>query len=792
MADLNSDAVDFGYLKLCHVNCQSLYAHFDEFVHFFRSKDFHVICMSETWLRPMISDSMVKLPGYTLYRCDRPDRMGGGVTFYLLNSLSARILRTSLASEYHKPEFIISEISGKHFANLLLAVVYRSPNCGYLQEFQQYFMDLQTNYKHSIILGDFTIDMNSQTYNSNQLNNFIRSSALCLTPFKSTHHLENSSTFLDLCIIDDFSKFVNFGQHGMAFLSAHDLIYITYSIKIERRRCRSITCRNLKQLNESDFLNELQMKDWATLFSTNSIDDKVNLLNSFLVDCLDIYAPEVRINVKNLLAPWLTTEIKDKMRQRDSAHRRWRRSGGEAAYGEFKERRNEVHNLIRTAKRNHYLTVFDNATRSANVWTKLKHLGLIKQNDLNKDFLFFVDELNDFFVNIDGSPGVTSLDFRVCNQVRCTFDDSDFHWKYVDPQLISKTISQIKSGGAGFDGITLKALRNLTELQHYRPIAILPVISKVIERIACKQIWDYLEESSLLDPCQSAYRRANSMQTCLIRVLDEFRESADERMVTLTVFFDLSKAFDRVQHHILISKLRTLNFSHSAISWISSYLEGRCQMVRDPLTRRLSSPASISMGVPQGSVLGPLLFILYLLDFADVLQYCKYSLYADDLLIYFHCKPKDIIEAIRRVNSDVARLAAWITKNQLVLNSKKTQAMLIGSSRYINALDLDSLPRITVEADDVRYSTQVKYLGVTLTNTLSWDKQVSDVTNKMHRTLYQLKICKNLLPTNLRQKLVMSLVYPHLDYCCCIFTDITAEQDLLLQRSLNVSVRFIF
>lgn len=165
MADSYIAERNFRSLKLCFVNCQSLYAHFDEFVHFFRNGNCQIICMSETWLRPMISDDMVKLPGYALHRCDRLNKIGGGVAFYLSNSLNAKTLKSSAASDFRKPEFIISEISFKNTAKLLLAV-YRPPNSGYLHEFQHFFLDLQINYKHTIIVGDFNIDMASNTYDS--------------------------------------------------------------------------------------------------------------------------------------------------------------------------------------------------------------------------------------------------------------------------------------------------------------------------------------------------------------------------------------------------------------------------------------------------------------------------------------------------------------------------------------------------------------------------------------------------------------------------------------------------
>lgn len=187
------------------------------------------------------------------------------------------------------------------------------------------------------------------------------------------------------------------------------------------------------------------------------------------------------------------------------------------------------------------------------------------------------------------------------------FNDEGFHWNYVMLLIIGRMIAKAKSNAIGVDGISLRLLRltmhnilpvlehlfnfflmngvfpmqwksalicpilkirNPTSVQHYRPISILSTLSKALERVVCKQICAYLKDSSLHDPCQSAYRNNNSTQTCLIRMLDEVRHAADRRMVTVSVFFDFSKAFDRVDHFLLIKKLKSLNFSDSILRWV--------------------------------------------------------------------------------------------------------------------------------------------------------------------------------------------------------------------------------
>lgn len=179
---------------------------------------------------------MIRVPGYSPVRNDRVGRLGGGVAFYVHNSIGVAVLKQSSMDAHHrKPEFLIIGIIFNNASNLLLAVVYRPPNCGYLSEFINIFLDLQIKYRHYMIFGDFNADMNVILYDSTQLHNFITSAGMYLVPYGSTHHLRNSTTFLDLCIIDDVDKLINYGKKAASFLSAHDLINVVYNINIERR-----------------------------------------------------------------------------------------------------------------------------------------------------------------------------------------------------------------------------------------------------------------------------------------------------------------------------------------------------------------------------------------------------------------------------------------------------------------------------------------------------------------------------------------------------------------------------
>jgi hypothetical protein len=262
-------------------------------------------------------------------------------------------------------------------------------------------------------------------------------------------------------------------------------------------------------------------------------------------------------------------------------------------------------------------------------------------------------------------------------------------------------------------------------------------------------------------------------------------------MITILVLFDFSKAFDRVNHVLLLKKRQNLNFSCGVLNWFRSYLEGRRQAVKDS-DGNTWQWAAVSSGVPQGSVLGPLLFALYILDLPKVIMNCKYMLYADDLQAYCHCPSDEIEDMVGKINTDVKAITSWSTKNFLDLNPAKTKAIIIGNTKLIKNLDLPSISKIKIKGTPVEYSNTVRNLGMTISQNLSWSFHIKDISNKIHKTLYQLKTHKNLLPVHTRKLLISSLVFPHLDYCCLVYNGISTELNYKLQRALNSCIRFIF
>lgn len=225
--------------------------------------------------------------------------------------------------------------------------------------------------------------------------------------------------------------------------------------------------------------------------------------------------------------------------------------------------------------------------------------------------------------------------------------------------------------------------------------------------------------------------------------------------------------------------------------WFFSYLTGRSQAVADR-SRSCSDWLSTTMGVPQGSVLGPLLFSLYINDIAAILKHTSHMLFADDLQIFSSCSPSALADEIININIDVCSIARYASENGLKLNLSKSKVIILGSGAFVNRIDLSHLPNVKVDDVPLPFVNEVKNLGVFFMSNLSWRRHVLSLSKSVHFTLFRLKFNKAALSPELRATLIKTLIFPILDYCCLVYVDLTDELNTVLQRLLNYCIRFIF
>lgn len=324
---------------------------------------------------------------------------------------------------------------------------------------------------------------------------------------------------------------------------------------------------------------------------------------------------------------------------------------------------------------------------------------------------------------------------------------------------------------------------------NYRPISNLSYVSKLLERCVNDQLHSYLSKNNLIPAVQSAYRKQHSTETAVLKVLSDIYSAADVGQITLLGLLDLSAAFDTVDHRILLKRLEhSYGLGGVVLDWFRSYLTGRSQCI---CYNGVTSETTIILyGVPQGSVLGPVLFLLYS---ADVLRiaakhgFCAHS-YADDLQIYDHALQTSGPGLVTRMSACVVEISDWMASNRLKLNPSKTELIWLSSSRRSRHCPSGEQ---TIAGVRITPSLHVRNLGVMVDGELTMGTHVSHLTRTCFYHLRQLRVVRRSLTTDASHSLVRALVHSRLDYCNSVLAGLPQYSLNKLQSILRASARLV-
>ena len=319
---------------------------------------------------------------------------------------------------------------------------------------------------------------------------------------------------------------------------------------------------------------------------------------------------------------------------------------------------------------------------------------------------------------------------------------------------------------------------------NYRPIPIIPIFGKILEHLIHSQLYKFYTNRNFFSACQAGFRKGYSTGTCLTDFLNEIYSNMDNRIPSGVLFLDLSKAFDMVNFEIMLHKLRLSGLKASTTRWFRSYLCSRSHVMK--VRNSKSSQADVTCGVPQGSILGPLLFTAYINDLPECIPEVKVNLYADDTAITVSFK--DPIEMEGKLNKSINRLSSWFSKNKLSLNIKKSKLMLFGTQSQI-----EKLGNLVVQHNNspLEQVDSFIYLGVKLDPQLNFHMHCEYIRSKTFGKIRTLGQTRNFLDINTSLMLYRSLVLPLFEYCDHIFNCISQKDSLMLEKLQNTCLRNI-
>lgn len=812
--------------NLCYINAQSIPAHHSDILDSFSSDAIHAVLVSESWLKPTLPSTAFSLPNYTLVRNDRVGKRGGGIAIYLRSHIPFKIVLQSPNSET-EAEYLFIEVNIG--IKILLGIVYCPPNNNYFSVLEKTLENLCSDYTR--LFTDLNTCLVSQDYRlhrSIKLRTVIESLNLNLLDLSPTHHTHTNDTLLDLIITSHEHLVATHGQLLAPAFSHHDLIYVSLKIKIPKPKPVILNQRCFSRINTTSLESDASLINWMNVEGLSSVDSKVDFVCKSILNLFDQHAPIRPVKMKHRPTPWFNDGIRKARTRRDRAFRTYKRNRTDENWAIYKKFRNRCNLLCRIAKRQ-YISEQIRACSPAGVWKFLKSLGLGSSNVHDTILPLDANVLNKHFTSYTKmDQACLDLTITEIRNMRFSDDTGPFEFALVSEDTVKKAVLSLKSKAIGSDEVgrvmisrilvyVLPALTHIVNHSlasgqfpdqwrkahviplpkvsnpllpnHFRPISILPFLSKVIETIVHKQTTDYLSKFALLNPFQSGFRLGHSTTTALLKVTEDIRKSMENSQVTILVLIDFSNAFNAVNHDLLLAVISHLNFSSTAIAWFSSYLRERQQAIRTGGS--LSDWCELEAGVPQGGILSPLLFSIFINILSRYLRN-SYHFYADDLQIYCHASVDNLSAAISSINNDLSHLLSWSKRYGILVNPSKCQAIIIGSRQQLIKIDHSNLPPLRFNDCTIPFTETVKNLGILMDANLNWTPHVTEVSRKFFGSLHSLLRLKNFLPIKTKISLVNSLLMPILDYAdiCCV----NLNEDLLnkLDRLLNSGIRFIY
>ena len=319
-------------------------------------------------------------------------------------------------------------------------------------------------------------------------------------------------------------------------------------------------------------------------------------------------------------------------------------------------------------------------------------------------------------------------------------------------------------------------------VSNYRPISILPVLSKIFEKIIHKRLVKHLSDNDLFSPTQFGFRGGMSTVDAIVHFTEYIYDALNNKQSTINVFIDYSKAFDTVNHAILLRKLDRYGIRGTALEFVSSYLSNRKQFVS--INDSCSTILTTNISVPQGSVLGPLLYLAYVAEIQNISQNFIATSFADDCALSFI--DNSVANLLDTCNHDLNIFKSWSDANRLTINIEKTNCILI--SNILGSVPLGSIKLDNIELDLI---SDTKYLGIIIDNQLKFDKHVNYICGKIAKSIGVLSRCKSYIPLSGLRCAYFSIIHPYILYCLPIFGSIYAVHLNPLKILQNRAIRII-
>jgi len=775
-----------------------------------------ILALTETWLNDEIANNDLIIPGYNGYRKDR-NRHGGGLLVYIKEELPS-YRRIDLEPQTNEALVIQCKIGNK---NVVISNWYRPPNqdANAIECFLNEFCDVSNSLSaegHDVLLscGDFNDRCTAwdEDHITSELHNRFRD---CLTAQglyqvvnECTRVTETSSSILDLIITD--SPILVKHTYCLSELNNMDHKPVISNLSLFHST-NTTHSRTFWHYSNGDFwaLNkDLNETDWESIFNNQlHIDEIVNFMNRTLLDLAHMYIPQRTIHYRSKDKAWMTPKIRKCIRLRNRWCARYKRTKLE----EHKNTRNLYRKLVKTeiqkAKQMHTKSIIESLSdpriNAKRYWTVLKEIysgkldrGIPTLVDNNAHYVTDYDKANllcDHF-SVQCSLPPDPPDFRLPPFVYKT--EARLETIAFEEDAVKRTLSKLNISKAnGPDNISNRLLKECSaslakpacnlfnacmeqgyypapwkransspvfkkddkhNKNNYRPISLLPCLSKVFERLIYIEMYEFCIENNLLTERNSGFKELDSTVNQLVHIVHSIYQGLDTHKNVCSVFLDISKAFDKVYHRGLLFKLKQIGISGKLFKLLESYLSDRYHRV--VINGVCSDWKPVQSGVPQGSILGPLLFLIFINDIVDDIKSNIY-IFADDTSLMQYIDPHNVNISFATINEDLHRLHEWSIQWRADFNALKSSYII-----FTKCLNRPLYPPIMMGNSQISEVDHHKHLGVVLDSKLDWTKHIDYIVKKASKRVESMRRVCRIVPRKSLVNLYKCLVRP---ICMC-------------------------
>ena len=774
-------------------------------------------------------------PTHEIFHLARTNaQRGGGVAFIASRKLGCRRYKHSY--KFSSFELIIIELRG-HEGICLLVNIYRPPNrspATFLREFGTLLESLRSLDKDIVFIGDYNLHVNdpADMYGSRFLD------LLNDTAFQNhvTVSTCTSGNTLDL-VIDSYVKPTVTIREIESDLSFSDHSLILFDV------CKSPYYSKTEKLIQFRKYEKYRLFIDSVLSSLNSSrpptssSEQTESINSTLRSYRDSIFPVIeKLILFSGSSPWYNGQCKSAKAKCRRMERNYKRRPTIENRRSYITALNDSAKTVRFAKRDFYKKFFEESRTNprklhaavANILGKISEKPLPKQ--AAKEPLVLSNTVNTYLyekiagikvglssaitspliipidhvtTNFDSFTDIGEITYdsiaRKCRITSCDLDPIDF--RKVSPNFLKSHFIRVinttfatatfpESEKRGLIHPMLKSFDlDIEELSSYRPITNIPFIAKLIETAIYFQLSKYIFDNDILPATQSAYRPGHSTESALVAVHSDIIENLDRGKNTLAIYLDLSSAFDSVDHELLLSELTSIGVTGSALALLRSYLTDR--QVQVSIRGHISEPRHLEYGVPQGSVLGPLLFSIYTRKLSTLLTNLgfQHHIYADDAQLYIAFDDTEVDKTRQKAETALLKIKNFMTRMKLQLNLSKTKYIIFSpknKARIINEFGSLQFGDIQLQP-----SSEVKSLGVTFDQELTFKKHIDNVIKACNFSIHNLYVARDFLPRDVLISTVTQEVLSRIDYCNSLYSGLPKYQLYRLQKIINRCARLI-